>query len=74
MAKSSELRDMSDEQLRLLLKETTDHLFRLRLQSQTERLDANSELRKNRRLIARIQTVRRQREMAAAAKQPPAGA
>lgn len=68
MAKSSELRDMSDEQLRLLLKETTDHLFRLRLQSQTERLDAPSELRKNRRLIARIRTVQRERERAAAAK------
>jgi large subunit ribosomal protein L29 len=68
MAKASELRDMSDEQLRLLLKETTDHFFRLRLQAQTERLDAPSELKKNRRLIARIQTVRRQRELVAAAK------
>jgi large subunit ribosomal protein L29 len=66
MAKSSELRDMSDEQLRLLLKETTEHLFRLRLQAQTERLDAPSELRKNRRLVARIYTIRRQRELAAA--------
>jgi large subunit ribosomal protein L29 len=71
MAKASELRDMSDEQLRLLLKETTDHLFRLRLQAQTERLDAPSELRKNRRLIARIKTVQRQRETVAAAKQGP---
>jgi large subunit ribosomal protein L29 len=58
---------MSDEQLRLLLKETTDHLFRLRLQAQTERLDAPSELLKNRRLIARIKTVQRQRELSAAA-------
>jgi large subunit ribosomal protein L29 len=67
MAKPSELRDMSDEQLRLLLKETMDHLFRLRLQAQTERLDAPSELRKNRRLIARIQTVQRQRQLTKAA-------
>jgi len=63
MAKITELRDMSSEQLRLLLKETTEHLFRLRLQAQTEKLDAPSELRKNRRLIARIQTVLRQREI-----------
>jgi large subunit ribosomal protein L29 len=69
MHKASELRDMSDEQLRLLLKDTTEHFFRLRLQAETERLDAPSELRKNRRLIARIMTVRRQRELAAAAKQ-----
>jgi large subunit ribosomal protein L29 len=68
MAKNNELRDMSGEQLRLLLKETIEHLFRLRLQSQTERLDAPSELRKNRRLIARIRTVQREREIAAVAK------
>jgi len=67
MAKISELRDMSDEQLRLLVKDTTDHLFRLRIQSQTERLDTPSELKKNRLLIARIQTVQRQRQLRAAA-------
>ena len=66
MAKIGELRDMSSEHLRLLLNETTDHLFRLRVQSQTERLDTPTELRKNRRLIARIQTVQRQREIKAA--------
>ena len=63
--KVAELRDMSDEQLQLTLKETTDSLFRLRLQAQTERLDAPSELRRHRRLIARIKTIRRQRELSA---------
>ena len=62
---ASELRDMSDEQLRLTLKETTDSLFRLRIQAQTERLDAPSELRRHRRLVARIKTVQRQRELSA---------
>ena len=52
---------------RLLPEGHDGHLFRLRLQSQTERLDAPSELRKNRRLIARIKTVQRQRELKAAA-------
>ncbi|MGE3778494.1 MAG: 50S ribosomal protein L29 [Pirellulaceae bacterium] len=61
--KARELRDMSDEQLQLTLKESCDHLFRLRIQSQTERLDAPSELRRHRRLIARIQTVQREREL-----------
>ena len=37
MTKASELREMSDEQLGLTLKESTEHLFRLRLQAQTER-------------------------------------
>jgi large subunit ribosomal protein L29 len=69
--KIGDIRDMSDEQIRLLLKETTEHLFRLRLQAQTERLDAPSELLKNRRLIARIKTIQRQRELKAAANQEP---
>jgi large subunit ribosomal protein L29 len=65
--KINELRDMSDEQMRLLLKESTDHLFRLRVQSQTDKLDTPSELKKNRRLIARIKTLQRERELKAAA-------
>ena len=60
--KSAELREMSDEQLSLTLNETNESLFRLRIQSQTERLDAPSELRRHRRLVARIKTVQRQRE------------
>ena len=67
MAKSSELRDMSDEQLGLTLKDAVDHLFRLRIQSQTERLDAPSEIRRNRRLVARIKTIQNQRKKNAAA-------
>ena len=58
-----ELRDMSDEQLALTLNETVDNLFRLRMQAQTERLDAPSELRRNRRLVARIRTLQREREL-----------
>jgi large subunit ribosomal protein L29 len=70
MTKTSELREMSDEQLQLTLDEAAENLFRLRIQAQTERLDAPSELRKNRRLIARIKTVQRERELATAATNP----
>lgn len=59
--KSEQLREMSSEQLQLTLDETTDRLFRLRIQAQTERLDAPSELRKQRRLIARIKTIQTER-------------
>ena len=59
--KVTELREMSDEQLGLTLKEASEKLFRLKFQSQTERLDAPSEIRKNRRLIARIKTIQTQR-------------
>jgi large subunit ribosomal protein L29 len=69
MTKASELREMSDEQLTLNLKDTTKNLFHLRLQAETERLDAPSELRKHRRTIARIKTVQRQRQLAAAKKE-----
>jgi len=68
MTKASELREMSDEQLALTLKETNSNLFHLRLQAQTERLDAPSELRKHRRTIARIQTIQNERKRVAAEK------
>ncbi|MAV37004.1 MAG: 50S ribosomal protein L29 [Planctomycetaceae bacterium] len=59
----TELREMSDEQLQLTLNETTESLFRLRLQAQTERLDAPTELLRHRRLIARIKTLQRERDI-----------
>jgi large subunit ribosomal protein L29 len=68
MAKLTELREMSDEQLGLTLKEANENLFRLRIQSQTEKLDAPSELRRNRRLVARIKTLQTQRATKAEAK------
>jgi large subunit ribosomal protein L29 len=63
MSKPAELREQTDEQLDLLLKETQQNLFRLRLQSETERLEAPSEIVKAKREIARIKTVLRLREI-----------
>jgi large subunit ribosomal protein L29 len=68
MNKAKELRDMSDEQLDLTAKEAIDKLFRAKVQSQTERLDAPSELKRQRRLIARVKTIQTQRQKAAVAK------
>lgn len=59
--KINELREMSDEQLELTAKDAAQQLFRLRVQSQTEKLDAPSETRRNRRLIARVRTLQTQR-------------
>lgn len=67
--KTTELRDMGDEQLALTLKETAENLFRLRMQAQTERLDAPSELRRCRKMIAQIKTIQRQRELASSGTQ-----
>jgi large subunit ribosomal protein L29 len=66
--RAAELREMSDEQLALTLKETTETLFRLRLQAETERLDAPSELMRHRRLISRVRTIQTERARIAAAK------
>ena len=66
MSETSELREMSNEQLHATMAETRKILFRLNIQSQTERLDVPTELRRNRRLIARIKTILREREIAEA--------
>jgi large subunit ribosomal protein L29 len=63
MTKPAELREQTDEQLELLLRETEQNLFRLRLQSETERLEAPSEIIKAKREIARIKTILRLREI-----------
>ena len=68
MPKANELREMSDEQLGLTRKEANENLFRLKIQSSTEKLDAPSELRRNRRLVARIKTLQTQRAKKAEAK------
>lgn len=63
--KPAELRSMSKEQLDLTLKDTVKHLFHLRVQSATERLETPSEIRKARRDVARIKTVQRENELKA---------
>jgi len=68
MNNAAELREMSDEQLGLTAKEAAEKLFRLRFQSQAERLDVPSEIRKNRRLIARVKTLQTERQKTVVAK------
>jgi large subunit ribosomal protein L29 len=63
--KPAECRAMSDEQLMLTLKDTVKHLFQLRFQSATERLETPSEIHKAKQDIARIKTIQRERELAA---------
>jgi large subunit ribosomal protein L29 len=68
MNTNTEFREMSDEQLEATVTEAAHTLFRLRFQSQSERLNTPSEIRKNRRMIARIKTIQGERLRAAAAK------
>lgn len=64
---AKELREMSGEQLDATIAEAADTLFRLKVQSQTEKLDSPTEVRRNRRLIARVKTIQTERAKADAA-------
>ncbi|MBP3531745.1 MAG: 50S ribosomal protein L29 [Thermoguttaceae bacterium] len=55
--KAKEIREMSDEQRASLLKETTEKLFKLRVQARMERLDSPSEVGKAKKIIAQIKTI-----------------
>lgn len=50
-----------------VLREACKDLFHLRIKAQTDRLDVPSELKRNRKLIAQIKTILRERELAEAA-------
>ena len=62
-AKLKEFRDKGAEDLRREVLEKTKHLFDLRSQAVTEKLEDPSQLRKTRKDIARMMTTLRQRDM-----------
>jgi large subunit ribosomal protein L29 len=68
--KPIELRQMSDEQLDLTLKETVKNLFHLRFQSATDRLETPSELQKAKHDVARIKTILLERQRGIRGQQP----
>ena len=60
--KFKEIKEKSDSDLQSELAEKVKHLFELRSQAVTEKLEDPSQLRKTRKDVARMQTVLRQRE------------
>jgi len=60
---AAELRELTEEELVLRLKEAKEELFNLRFQMATGQLDNNRRLRTVRHDIARIYTVMREREL-----------
>jgi large subunit ribosomal protein L29 len=60
---AAELRELTEEELVLRLKESKEELFNLRFQMATGQLDNNRRLRTVRHDIARIYTVMREREL-----------
>lgn len=62
--KSKEIKEKETDAILADLKEKQKHLFDLRTQAVTEKLEDPSQLLKTRRDIARMKTVLRQRQMA----------
>ncbi|MGH3825483.1 MAG: 50S ribosomal protein L29 [Pseudonocardiaceae bacterium] len=60
---ASELRELTDDDLVLRLREAKEELFNLRFQMATGQMDNNRRLRTVRHDIARIYTVMREREL-----------
>ena len=64
--KTAELRDLNDASLVQRLVETREELFNLRFQIATAQSDKSARLGELRREVARIETLIREREIAAA--------
>jgi large subunit ribosomal protein L29 len=60
--KAKDLRDLTDEELEQRLAETRQELFNLRFQSATGALENSARVKLAKREIARILTVRNERE------------
>ena len=67
-AKLKAIREAETGHLQKELEEKQKHLFDLRTQAVTEKLEDPSQLKKTRKEIARVKTVLRQRELEPAAK------
>lgn len=60
--KARELRDLSDQELAVKERDLRESVFRLRMRRGTNQLDSPAALRTARRDIARIATIRKERE------------
>lgn len=63
MARAEELRNMTPEELRKLERDADEELFNLRMQVSTGQNPNNARIRRLRREIARILTVKREEEL-----------
>ncbi|MBD9098881.1 50S ribosomal protein L29 [bacterium] len=61
--KISEIRELSNEEINVKLKETKEELFNLRFQQATGNLEKPSRIRDLRHTVARLKTVLREREL-----------
>ena len=64
MAKPSEIRELTDEDIETRLTETKEELFNLSFQNATGQLDNYRRLGQLRREVARLNTIIRERQLA----------
>ena len=64
--RAQELRELNDAELEQRLLEAKEELFNLRFQNATGQLDATSRISHVRKDVARVETLLREREIAAA--------
>ena len=64
--KAKEVRNLSEQEIEKQLRDTSDELLHLRLRKQSGQVETPSELRALRRNIARMQTILKERAVAAA--------
>ena len=64
--KANEIRDLADEKIQARIDETREELMNLRFQQSTGELLDTSRLRETKRLVARLETILRERELEAA--------
>jgi large subunit ribosomal protein L29 len=70
MPKKENYRELTDEDLRKKLNELVEGLFKLRFRKVTDVVENPAQFKKDRRNIARIKTVLRERELKAKAQAP----
>ncbi len=63
LMRADELRNLTDEELDQKLKEFKEELFNLRFQHATAQLNNPMRIKEVRRIIARIKTIMREREL-----------
>lgn len=63
LVKNKELRELSNEDLLKKIKESKEELFNLRFSQATGNLEKPARIRELRKLVARIKTILREREL-----------
>ena len=64
--KANEIRNLADEKIQAQIDETREELMNLRFQQSTGELLDTSRIRETKRLVARLETILRERELEAA--------